>query len=315
MPAVVLESSIGSQYEDNPSSYEFPSRYLKFFEGAGRSEPLYAVLYEPRGEGNSGRMKYVGWAQIAGPPVPSGRSAKGGTSLFRVYYTAPAESFEQAVPRELVGEPLESWLRSIPRGRQRNVATLGRAVRPLSEADFQRILELGGAATVGQAAYPAREHLVAAGVAARERTEMLVSVLKRGAEFRRDVIGAYEERCAVSGFGLGRVPVSKAAGLLDAAHIRPVSLEGSDEVSNGLPLTPTLHRFFDAGLFSLEYREDVPQVLVSPRLDRTMISSPDGSFQLNLIDGIRLRLPRDPRARPNPEQVLFHRRRVFIAEP
>lgn len=49
MAAVVLESWLGSQYEDAPDSYEFPSRYLKFFQPIERGEQLFALIYEPRG--------------------------------------------------------------------------------------------------------------------------------------------------------------------------------------------------------------------------------------------------------------------------
>ena len=157
----------------------------------------------------------------------------------------------------------------------------------------------------------AAEHLVPTELV-RERTEVLMSMLKRGAQFRHEVISAYEQRCSVSGFGLGNVPLSKASGLLDAAHIRPVSDDGSDHVSNGLPLTPTLHRLFDAGLFTVRYRDGAPEIAVSPKLDRTMIESPDGTFRLDLRDGIPLRTPQNKAAWPNVDQVRFHQRRIFV---
>jgi putative restriction endonuclease len=312
VPAIVLESAIGSQYEDSPTAYQFPSQYLKHFVGAGGPEPLFAVLYEPRGNAGTGRMKYVAWAEIAGPPVQIGRAATSGRPLFTVYYTGSATPFDNPVPREVLGEPIETWLREIPHGRARNVATVGRAVRSLSDEDFQRIIELSGADLV-PATYPVGNEHEAPLVAARERSEVLVSMLKRTALFRRQVITAYNERCAVSGFGLGRVPVSKAGGLLDAAHIRPVALAGSDDITNGLPLTPTLHRLFDIGLFSVRYADGVPELVVSPHLERTMITSSDGSFRLDLRDGLRLNLPADRRAWPSADQLRFHQNHVFMA--
>jgi len=312
MAAIVLESSIGSQYEDSPSSYEFPSQYLKYFQ-VPPSEPLYAILYEPRGDDGTGRMHYVGWAEIAGPPVPTGRVSLSGRHLYVVQYVAPAEPFEQPVPREILGEPVETWLRKYERGRARNVATFGRAVRPLDVRDFQRILELSGAVVTEVTRYPVRNEHQAPLVAARERSEILVAMLRRSADFRRNVIAAYGQRCAISGFGLGKIPMSKAQGLLDAAHIRPVAYDGSDDVSNGLPLTPTLHRLFDAGLFTIQYQAAVPTILVSPRLERTMITSPDDRFRLDLHDGLPVLLPEDRRAWPNAEQLRFHRERIFLS--
>lgn len=313
MAAILLESSIGSQYEDSPDSYEFPGQYLKFFAAAGR-EPIFAILYEPRGDAGTGRMKYVGWAQIAGPPVPSGRTSASGRPLYVVHYTARAVPFNQDVPREILGEPVETWLRGVERGRPRNVATVGRAVRTLTDEDFARILELGGATTLETLQYPMAEEHREPVPAARERAEVLISLLKRDAQFRRNVISAYEQRCAVSGFSLGSVPVTKAAGLLDAAHIRPVGLDGSDAVSNGLPLTPTLHRLFDAGLFTGAYQEGRPSVLVSPRLERTMVESADGRFLLDLRDGAPLRLPATTNSLPSPSQLRFHQQRIFMRE-
>lgn len=312
MSAVVLESSLGSQYEDSPTSYEFPNRYLRVFEGL--TYPVYAVLYEPRGDAGVGSMRYVGWAEIPGPPVKTGGQSRGGQALYTVFYARPAEQFDEAVPREILGEPIEAWLRQYERGRSRNVRTIGRAVRSLEDADFQRIMELGGATSLELAGYPLTSEHRTPLIAARERSEVLVTLLKRSADFRREVISAYDERCAVSGFGLGRIPVAKARGLLDAAHIRPVSSDGSDDVSNGLPLTPTLHRLFDAGLFSIEYRDARPVVVVSPRLERTMIESTDARFRLDLRDGRVLNLPSNRSAWPNPEQLLYHRAKIFVAQ-
>ena len=139
MPAIVLESALGSQYQDAPDSYEFPTRYLRHFEPVSRAEPLYAIIYEPRGAG-TGRMGYVGFAQIASVPVSTGRRNRAGEELWRVKYSRPAEPFGAAVPREVLGDPVETWLRGLPRGRSRNVATFGRAVRALTDEDFERIL-------------------------------------------------------------------------------------------------------------------------------------------------------------------------------
>ncbi len=177
MSTLVLESSLGSQYEDSPASYEFPAQYLRFFQGV--SYPLYAVLYEPRGDDGSGRMKYLGWAEIAGPPIPTGRRSRSGRELYTVFYSRPAEPFDEAVPREILGEPIETWLRRYDRGRARNVATFGRAVRPLTDEDFQRIMELGGARSLELEGYlPGPEHAVPL-VASRERSEVLVARMSR----------------------------------------------------------------------------------------------------------------------------------------
>lgn len=303
MAAVVLESSMGSEYEDSPTSYEFPLRYLKFFKHDPR-EPLYVVLYEPRGDNGRGRMKYVGWAEVAGEPVPTGRVSASRQPLFAVQYTEAARAFDLSVPREIMGTPMETWLGKFERGRPRNVATFGRAVRPLTDEDLARIFEFAGARLIEVKTEPTD---------IRERVAVLTNVLQRSEQFRRQVIGGYGEACAVSGFALGAVPLTKSSGLLDAAHIRPVASNGPDRVSNGLALTPTLHRLFDAGLFTATYQEGRPRLLVSPRLERRMIESPDGRFRLTLEDGAPVKPPTRLEDWPSRDQLDFHRSRIFIA--
>ena len=58
------------------------------------------------------------------------------------------------------------------------------------------------------------------------------------------MLDAYDYRCAVIGCQLN---------LVDAAHIIPVSEEqGNDSITNGIALSPTVHRAFDNGLIFLD---------------------------------------------------------------
>lgn len=84
--------------------------------------------------------------------------------------------------------------------------------------------------------------------AERQRVVAKVSRLARDSDFRRKVTVAYDRKCAVTGLQLR---------LIDAAHILPVGAEGStDEVTNGICLSPTYHRAYDRGLIFLtgDYR-------------------------------------------------------------
>jgi putative restriction endonuclease len=311
MPAIVLESSLGSEYEDTPTSYEFPGRYLSAFAPLNIGIPIHAVIYEPRGDANTGSMKYVALATISSPPADTNRRSRNGERLFRVVFDQPAIPFDQPVPREVGGLPVETWLRALPRGRPRNVATLGRAVRPLSDEDFQQIVQLGQAHLLESSTYPLRTEHEEPAIAIRERTERFVSTIKRDALFRAQVLSSYSGRCSVSGFSLGSVSLTRASGLLDAAHIRPVGQDGPDTIGNGLPLTPTLHRLFDAGLFTVAYREGWPTVVRSPRLTTDMISAPERGFVLPLQDGLRLLTPMSQSDWPSPEQLAFHMQKIY----
>jgi hypothetical protein len=86
---------------------------------------------------------------------------------------------------------------------------------------------------------------------------------------------------------------------------------GADVITNGLPLTPTLHRLFDVGLFTVAYDEGRAIVRTSPHLELGMIQVPERGFVMSLTDGLPLLLPPDPRSWPNPDQLLFHSRQVF----
>ncbi len=308
-----------SVYADTLGSYEFPRRYLRFFDAASYGSPVLAVIYEPRGDDNTGRMAYVGWTWVTQRPTPTGRTTKNGEDLFVVTYDGGINWFPRDAHREMNGEPLEGWLRSRPRGRARNVATFGRAVRPISAGDVIRIFGAAGqdigALEVAdrEMDYPDRaEHESPASLAA-ERAHRVVSVLERDAQFRRDVLGAYMRRCAISGFEIGTIATYQARRILDAAHIRPVALQGPDHVTNGLALTPTLHRLFDEGLFTLRYSNRGLETRVSPRLERRMIESPDGRFRLPLEDGLLVALPAAITLRPDPAQIGYHAREVFLA--
>lgn len=311
MAAVVLESGFGSQYEDTPSSYEFPERYLRHFGSPSPSNPLIAVIYEPRGDSGHGKVAYVGVVTVSRSPSDTGRRSKNNERLWRVDYDGPAVPFEHEVRREVSGQPVETWLAALPRGRERNVATFGRAVRPLSDTDLERILLLGNATDVGMALYPTADEHAEVAVQVRERTERLVSTIQRDARFRESVLSAYSKRCSVSGFDLGAASATRALGVIDAAHIRPVGDSGPDTIANGLPLTPTLHRLFDLGMFTVEYSAGRPLLRVSDDLQPTMISNGDRGFELPLRTGLALLTPAHASHWPSPDQLIYHQRQVF----
>jgi putative restriction endonuclease len=311
MRAVVLESFVGSNYADSPDSYEFPPQYLRVFEPLARGEPMVAVIYEPRGDRNEGRMAYVGWAMLQSPPMDSGRRNTRGQVLFRIQYADRYREFDRIVPRKATGQPVETWLRALPRGRERNVATFGRAVRSLIDDDLQLIIGLGFPNGVERLSIEApADHEYAEAITTEERSRRLVYAVDREARFRDEVLAAYQHRCSLSGLAVGASP-SRAYGVLDAAHIRPVGSQGADTLANGLALTPTLHRLFDKGLFTLVYRGSNLEVRTSPRLDMEMIEGREG-FSLRLADGLSAAIPANEVARPARDALDYHQSQIFL---
>ena len=117
--------------------------------------------------------------------------------------------------------------------------------------------------------------------------------------FRRIVLRAYSERCAISGLklinGMGRAEVA-------AAHIRPVEANGPDIVSNGIALSGTVHWMFDRGLIGLS---DDLQILISRQAN-----DPDSIRTLVNKSGVAL-APERFSERPHPHFLQWHRQHCF----
>ncbi len=106
-------------------------------------------------------------------------------------------------------------------------------------------------------------------------------------KFRKLVLQAYDNRCAVCDLNLG---------IVHAAHIVPVE-RGTDEPSNGIALCPNHHAAFDRDLLIID--EDLT-VSLNPRIDRGTNRT---DLQTLLDQDRRIRLPTDSRLRPNREYV------------
>jgi putative restriction endonuclease len=307
MRFVVLTSKPDSRYADTPISYEYPARYRRYFEPLSAGEPMIAIIYEPRAQGR-GRMAYVGWAALHDAPQPSPRVTDGGQPLWEVRYVDRVQEFPQPVPRDPLGVPIERWIRDTEPA-NRSIVTSGASVRWLPDDEAQRILELGHAGSLGLSTYSDLKAEVDTAIA--ERSRRVVEAIARDARFRRDVMAAYDYRCAVTGLTVGSLPAGRATRLLDAAHIRPVGDRGPDTVRNGLSLTPTVHRLFDEGLVSVRWASDRLELVRSPMLEAEMVESPERGTRIRVEHGSQLLLPLDRSLWPSVDQVRYHQRRVF----
>lgn len=103
----------------------------------------------------------------------------------------------------------------------------------------------------------------------------------RSASFREEVLAAYDHRCAVTGF---QAMIGRTLFCLEAAHVHWHSQGGRSSVDNGIALTPTLHKLFDHGAWTLDDRR---RVLVSRHF-----SGSDGAIaELRGLHGKPLRDP------------------------
>ena len=90
--------------------------------------------------------------------------------------------------------------------------------------------------------------------------------LKRDPRFRRDVIHAYDAKCAVCGQDLS---IDERPLDIEAAHIRPVCDLGPDIIGNGLALCSLHHKAFDHGVIGIRMERKLFRIIVSNQIWRS----------------------------------------------
>jgi len=276
--------------------YQFPSQYLRRVEACVGD---WIIYYEPsKVDDTRGYFALAKVKEVIPDPVAPGM------------YLALIEpgsylDFANPVPFNGMDGLVE---RGLLNDQGRISGRAQSAVRPISPSDFNRILDLG---------LDAREPLLPRvdeiGISSgfqdeeapfqfehsRDRISYIGSRIVRDRIFRRIVLRAYDERCAITGLKLinggGRAEVA-------AAHIRPVEANGPDVVNNGLALSGTAHWMFDRGLISLS---DDLEILISRQVNA--LESVQG-----FINKTRRALPpRRQLERPHPHFLQWHREHCF----
>jgi putative restriction endonuclease len=286
-----------SIYDDVPSErYQFPKQYLRRVQ---ECEGDWIVYLEPSKVKNSKGYFAVAKVQYV---ISDPRNAD---MHLAVIEPGTYLDFGDPVPFRDADNVVEKGLLN----NQGKISGRAQAaVRPLSPEDFARIVERGLGrdddvlpridrdTPIGgfQEIYAPFQHL-----SVRERVNQLTNRVVRARNFRKNVIRAYGERCAMTGLRLinggGRAEV-------EAAHIRPVEHNGPDIVSNGLALSGTAHWMFDRGLVGLS---DDLTILVSRQCNDL-----DGVMEMINASG-RLLAPERPANRPRLEFVTWHRENCF----
>ena len=283
-----------SPYQDRPwEVYQFPSMYLT---RAAEMVGDWVIFMEPV---KAGRKGYHAVAKID-RIIPDQRSS--GMYLALIDPTSYLD-FDLNVPFQVQKRyPELSVLNQEGRVSGRAQA----AVRLIPEADFNRIIALGIA--VEDAQLPRVDIGLSPSLVADEQApilfnqdhvKMLTLRTVRDRVFRRKVLLAYDNRCALTGLkfinGGGRAEV-------EAAHIKPVEFKGPDVVSNGLALSGTIHWMFDRGLLSLEGDH---RIMVSSHINDT-----EGVKKILNADGFA-RFPEDLKQQPDSRFLAWHRETIF----
>ena len=285
-----------SIYKDTPAvQYQFPKIYLSRAQACVGD---WIVYLEPAGiKGSRGYFAVAKVQTIIPDPVADGM-------FIAIIEPGSYLDFANCVPFRDADGPVE-------RGLITEKGTLARtvwAVRPLSPSDFDRITSRGlddGDWILPRMEEPADKSGFGEAQTPflfdqpRDRVQQLTSRAVRDRVFRKIVLRAYDERCAMTGLKLinggGRAEVA-------AAHIKPVDANGPDIVNNGIALSGTAHWMFDRGLISLD---DELRILVSR--------------QVNNVDEARSFLrpsgfaaaPAREHDRPHPAFLRWHREHCF----
>lgn len=121
------------------------------------------------------------------------------------------------------------------------------------------------------------------------RKKIFAAILRRQGQqaFRRKLLKAYSNRCAITG--------SAAPWVLEAAHITPYRGTRTNNVQNGLILRADIHTLFDLGLIS-----------VDPALLQVRVSSLLAGTEYEALDGYVLSLPARKSARPSGAALKEH---------
>lgn len=301
---LVLDTKPDSGYRDELARrYHFPSQYKRIVDDAVGD---WVVFRRPRSGG--GHMGYIGTGKVQRvEPDPETHGH---------YYAIISMflAFDDVVPWNEGGRYFEAPLRELRDKAFVGRSLRGRSARHLAEEDFAAIVNRGLSDTLARGnarqlgltpeeTDEATRALLTAPKPEQERriAEILVNRKIRDASFRRQVVEAYDGRCAVTRLriinGGGRAEVQ-------AAHIWAVQHGGPDTVQNGIALSSTVHWLFDRHLISIDgrFRLLVAHNRVPPDL-RSLFHEHEGTIHL----------PADRSKWPSQEYLARHRERYALA--
>jgi putative restriction endonuclease len=129
------------------------------------------------------------------------------------------------------------------------------------------------------------------------------SVQKRDPNFRREVLNAYNGKCAICGFD---ARLNDDLFALEAAHIKWKQFNGPCTVSNGLALCSIHHKALDKGAITItpDMKVKVSTAVIGAGIVKQFI----WSFENNTIQ-----LPRQNKKAPLEAYLQWHQENVFIS--
>jgi putative restriction endonuclease len=126
-------------------------------------------------------------------------------------------------------------------------------------------------------------------------------IFVRSGIFKREIPKIYNYQCAISGM---RVESTNNAQIVDACHIIPFAISKDDTITNGISLSPNLHRAFDRGLLTINADY---VVRISPAIKEN-----ESPYSLRQFEGKQIKLPNETKYYPSIENLNWHRKERFV---
>jgi putative restriction endonuclease len=297
----VFDVKPSSGYDDDITQrYRFPGR-RDYIDVAYSLRGGWVIFRQPLR--NGGRGVYFAMARVvAVEPDPSEPG----------HFHAFLEDFQEfatPVPFAQAGRYAEADLRNVINSKWVGPALQGKAMRQISEEDFDAVVLAGLRETLAQENVPRLEldfpmpdlrplHYAPgfAEDADRRVEQLLVNRKVRDANFRLQVCRAYGDRCAVTGL---RIMDRDGHVEADAAHIKSVADGGPDVVRNGIAILRSFHWLLDHYLISISENY------------RVLVSTDRVPVELQALFRPWLHLPSDRNLWPHPTFVAHHRDNFF----
>lgn len=131
--------------------------------------------------------------------------------------------------------------------------------------------------------------------------EFQEEIFVRGGVFKREIPKIYNYQCAISGM---KIESFRNIQMIDACHIVPFAVSKNDTITNGISLSPNLHRAFDRGLITIN---DDFEVIVTSKIIESQ-----SNFSLSQFEGKQIILPTQETHYPSIENLRWHNRERFI---
>lgn len=119
----------------------------------------------------------------------------------------------------------------------------------------------------------------------------------RSGIFKREIPKIYNNTCAISGM---KIDATANISMVDACHIVQFAETYDDTLTNGIALSPNLHRAFDRGLISIS---DDYTVLIN----KNFIENLKSVYNLSQFENKKILLPNNQSYFPSIENIRHHR--------